>query len=547
MIRKDGFSIGFSAALGTVAALVLLYVAAHFGEAALGIATPFVVALAIALMLDPLVTKLQKKSSLRKRFPAVLVVFLLFLLFFGALMTYLFPILIDQTQRLVRWFTPVTYKIRRATQSNGPYRTVVSDITGTTYTIKRLENGTQMYFTVYAQGTQTDANGDAAVELPIGPPVFSIIGRDPDRSPATSTDTPDDARKNTKAAVSANQDTKPSATTPNTTSSAGGTLTTRAGLPSASPGEVKAVSGDGQVTLLWQAPANTESGFDKFRAQVDKWLSGHRKIGPIALPANTAGLTEQYSDQVSDALKMSASNIAGLLLSSASKLIYVILIPIITFYLLLDLDRLRGRAIFLLPDRIREPFRRSASDVGQVFGSYVRGMLTVSLMYGVTAVGVFFLCGLGPYAILLGVAAGILYTIPFVGPLVTSLLAAIVSLATGHDVGHTVWVLVAALVQNQVFDNVIVPRVIGHSVGLHPLVTLTSLFLGGEMFGIWGMLLSVPVAASIQVVLFRLFPKLSAPTPLSTLMSRKDIEDDPPAGSNPDTKNADVASHQPVA
>ena len=106
MIRRDGFAIGFSAALGTIVALILLFVAARFGEALLGIATPFIAAFAIALMLDPLVTRLQKNPIFRKRFPAVLVVFLLFLLGFAGLITYLVPSLIDQTQRLVRWFTP---------------------------------------------------------------------------------------------------------------------------------------------------------------------------------------------------------------------------------------------------------------------------------------------------------------------------------------------------------------------------------------------------------------------------------------------------------
>lgn len=532
MIRKDGFSIGFSAALGTIVALIFLYALNRFAEAALGIATPFLAAFAIALMLDPLVTRLQKNPLFRKRFPAVLVVFLLFLLGFGGLMTYLVPSLIDQTQRLVRWFTPVTYKIRRAARETGKYRTIASDVGDTTYVVKGLENGTRVYFTVLAQGTGSPDNAAADVELPVGPPVLVTVGRHSTTPTPHASPTPPPAGKvtviNSVSSGKVNSD---------------GTHAAPNAVP---PGTVEATSGDGQVTLSWQPPPETESGFDRLRSQVDDFLAAHRKIGPVTLPENLEALTGQYSEQASGALKLSASRIAGLILASASKLIYVILIPIVTFYLLLDLDRLKGRFLFLLPATARDTFRKMSGDVGEVFGSYVRGMLTVSFMYGVTAVIVFFLCGLKSYAVLLGVAAGLLYTVPFVGPMTTAVLAAVVSLATGHDITHTGWVLLAALAQNQFFDNVVVPRVIGHSVGLHPLVTLTALFMGGEMFGIWGMLLSVPVAASIQVVMFRLFPKLSAPTPLAVMMGRKNTVAEPLPGANAAVKDEDVASDIPI-
>ena len=80
--------------------------------------------------------------------------------------------------------------------------------------------------------------------------------------------------------------------------------------------------------------------------------------------------------------------------------------------------------------------------------------------------------------------------------------------------------MLLALVINQVFDNIVTPRVVGGGVGLNPVVAIFALILGARLFGIWGMLLSVPVAASIQVVLFRLFPKLTTPTPASFLRAQ---------------------------
>ncbi len=74
------------------------------------------------------------------------------------------------------------------------------------------------------------------------------------------------------------------------------------------------------------------------------------------------------------------------------------------------------------------------------------------------------------------------------------------------------------------------PRIVGGGVGLHPVAALFALTLGGALFGLWGMLLSVPIAASIQAILFRLFPKLTTPTPLSFLQAqgvRPDEEEAP--------------------
>jgi predicted PurR-regulated permease PerM len=236
------------------------------------------------------------------------------------------------------------------------------------------------------------------------------------------------------------------------------------------------------------------------------------------LPANIEALQTQYADQIGQVFGHASRRLADVIVGSVSTLLHIVLIPIVTFYFLADIDRIRARMLFLLPERSRDHIQRSMIEVGEVFGNYVRGMVTVSIMYSVVATILFFACQLQAYALLLGFMAGLLFAIPFVGPLLTAVLAASVSLATGHSFGHTLLVLGVTFGQNQVFDNFIVPRIIGHSVGLHPIVTLFALFVGGDLFGVWGMLLSVPVAASIQVVLFRLFPKFSAPTPLALML-----------------------------
>jgi predicted PurR-regulated permease PerM len=293
-------------------------------------------------------------------------------------------------------------------------------------------------------------------------------------------------------------------------------------LPAAlEPGDVAAYAGDGQVRLVWKPPTEVKSRFEQLRAEADAWLLSHRKIGPVALPPDIATLQAQYSTQLSQALQEGSKRLAGAIIGSVSTLLIVVVIPILTFYILNDMERLRARFLMLLPEPMRDHFLNSAEVVGGVFGSYLRGMFSLAVLYGAVTMVLFFLFDLRGYALLLGFIAGVLYPVPYIGPLFTTFLAAVVSLMTGHGIPHALLIVGVVQGTNLVFDNVMVPRVVGQGVGLHPLTTVFALFLGSELFGLWGMLFSVPLAASIQQVLYRLFPNLAAPTPIALMMGSK--------------------------
>ena len=262
-------------------------------------------------------------------------------------------------------------------------------------------------------------------------------------------------------------------------------------------------------TLVTRFPAYVSN----IRGNVNHFLAMHHKIGPMTLPQNVDAIVNKYSAQVTTKLQSYAGDSVQIVIGSVSGLLTVVLVPIITFFLLTDLPRLRARFLFLLPDGARTGFQHLVSDVGGVFGNYVRGMVIVCSMYGVAASGLFFLFHLNAYAVLLGFAAGVLYAVPYVGSLSITVLSGIVSLSVGNSPQVTLLLLALLFAINLIFDNALVPRVVGDSVGLHPLLTIFALFLGGELFGLWGMLLSVPVGASIQAVLFRLFPQVSRADP----------------------------------
>ena len=262
----------------------------------------------------------------------------------------------------------------------------------------------------------------------------------------------------------------------------------------------------------------------------NKFLATHHKIGPVKLPDNFDEITQQLSGRASALVQDAGGKIVTFLLGSATVVIQLILTLIIAFYFLSDIDRLRARLFYLAPEKSRKMMAQVGGDVGGVFSDYLRGLLIVCALYGVFTIGLLYGLSLAHhslarYALLVGAAAGVLYAVPYLGAFSTALITFVVSFAAAtadHQSGLAFGgiALAATLLLNQVFDNVVTPRVVGGGVGLHPILALFSLVIGGELFGIWGMLLSVPIAGSIQAILFRVYPRLTTPTPPPFLLAQ---------------------------
>ncbi len=278
--------------------------------------------------------------------------------------------------------------------------------------------------------------------------------------------------------------------------------------------------------LISQATSLAENGptyIDGIETAARKFLSAHHKTGPFTLPTNLSTITDELSSRASGAVRQGGGVLVTFLLGSVTFMVDLVLTLILTFYFLVDIDRLRARLLFLTPERHRKLMAQIGGDVGGVFSDYLRGLLIVCGLYGVFTIALLY--GLGvvhhamwQYALLVGAAAGVLYAVPYIGAIGTALITFLVAFAaaTGDGASGLAFgaiALGATLFLNQIFDNVVTPRVVGGGVGLNPIVSLFALVIGGALFQLPGLLLSVPLAGSIQVVLFRLFPRLTEPTP----------------------------------
>jgi predicted PurR-regulated permease PerM len=180
-------------------------------------------------------------------------------------------------------------------------------------------------------------------------------------------------------------------------------------------------------------------------------------------------------------------------------LIILALGPVLAFYLLIDLPGFKERSQLLVPAGARPEVVHVISQVGRVVGGFVRGQLLVALIVGVLASLGLALLGV-PFWLLIGLIAGFLNVIPFIGPFAGGFLAAVVSLAF-RDLGTALW-SVAMFTAVQQFDNhVISPNILKSRVQLNPVFILLALLLGGSLGGFFGLLVAVPVAAALRVII----------------------------------------------
>ncbi|MEP7355982.1 MAG: AI-2E family transporter [Anaerolineales bacterium] len=180
---------------------------------------------------------------------------------------------------------------------------------------------------------------------------------------------------------------------------------------------------------------------------------------------------------------------------------------LLAFYWTLDRERVLRSLLMLLPQERREELHSLLTASEEKVGAYIRGVAILCLSVGTLNLVAFLAMGM-PYALLLGLAAGVFEVVPVVGPALGALPAILVALSV--DPSKVIWVIAAAAVIQLLENTVLVPRVMNSTVGVHPVVSLLSLAAFGKLFGLPGGLLAIPLAAVIQLLLDRFV--LSQPT-----------------------------------
>lgn len=195
---------------------------------------------------------------------------------------------------------------------------------------------------------------------------------------------------------------------------------------------------------------------------------------------------------------------AGVVIRSVAETIAVIaLAPVLAIYILMDLNRFKSNALELTPPRHRTEVAHVGGEVGTAMGSFVRGQLLVAVIVGVASSIGMWAIDL-PFWLIIGIIAGLLNLIPFLGPVVGGALAALVALLNG-DFWQAVWAVAIMVVIQQIDNHLITPMVQRARVNLSPLVIVLALIIGGSLAGLLGVLVAIPVTAAIRIVVGHLW------------------------------------------
>ena len=215
------------------------------------------------------------------------------------------------------------------------------------------------------------------------------------------------------------------------------------------------------------------------------------------LPAGLERGLVNSLQKVEAVLAAAGDNVFAYFLSSATMLSHLVIAPVIAYYILKDINRWRQRALVSLA-RYPLPYVDLLRDVDQVITGFVRGQATVAAIVatmvwiGLTALGVRFSAALG-------LLAGLGEFIPFFGPIAAAVPVVLLAFMKSPAIGF--WALVTVVVIQWIDGNIIVPRITGPRVGLHPVWMLFALLAGGELMGFWGLVLAIPTAGMIGALL----------------------------------------------
>jgi len=213
------------------------------------------------------------------------------------------------------------------------------------------------------------------------------------------------------------------------------------------------------------------------------------------VPVNIVPLYEALPGRLAELAGTFASDALGVVSAAATIVFDLLLVLIIAFLMLMDGDALWDRFTGMLSGELRSEFELLRMSSDRAFGGFIRGSLILGLVYGVATLLILVAFAV-PFSGVLAVLSGLFVMIPFFGPIL-ALVPVLVIVLLGAP-GSLVPVAVLSILLQQVMLNVVSPRIMSKSIGIHPLFVFFSLLLGSKIAGFWGVLLGVPVAGVIN-------------------------------------------------
>jgi len=239
--------------------------------------------------------------------------------------------------------------------------------------------------------------------------------------------------------------------------------------------------------------------FDQLSKIVDSiYTKYYSTLG--GLPPVFQGIETVIMDNIvklENAISNGLENFVTGIIDIATKVVSIVLTPILTLYFLADKNYFKEKIINLIPRDYRDDMVYLASIINISLTKFIRGRLLMSLYVGVSVTLLLLIMGI-EFAVVIGFITGLFDIIPYIGPFIGFVPAVLFAFISKPI--KAVWVSIIFLLIQWTENNILAPKIIGENMGMHPMVILLSIIVGGGIFGVLGMIISIPVVSITRTI-----------------------------------------------
>jgi len=240
-------------------------------------------------------------------------------------------------------------------------------------------------------------------------------------------------------------------------------------------------------------------------------VNAQLRLQDLGLHVDLAELYGTLPQRLGSIASAYAADILGVLSATAGALFNLTLVLIIAFLMLIDGRAMWERLLMRLPPQRRGEAEILRESTDRAFGGFVRGSLLLGTIYGI-ATFIILLALRVPFEGVLAIVSGLTVIIPFFGPIIAIIPVLGVTAVAAGD--RLLWVFIAMVLLQQVALNVISPRIMSRTIGIHPIFVFLSILLGAKVAGFWGVVLAMPIAGVLNTLLQYVWVEPAEETPV---------------------------------
>ena len=231
---------------------------------------------------------------------------------------------------------------------------------------------------------------------------------------------------------------------------------------------------------------------DSSRATVEDWLARYAETIPVEVRDRVEDTIAGAGNIAGDAAWQVVSQTFEVVSGSFSFILGLATAPVLVFYLMKDSALIRPSLVAPFPEALRPHFREVFEIADRTFGGYIRGQITLGLIVGIVVTVGLLAIGV-PFSFILGIVAGLTELVPVIGPWIGGAAGVIVTLATAPE--KLPWVILLYVAVQLLENTLLVPRVQGNTLKLHPVAIIVVIVVASSFFGLWGVILGPPLVA----------------------------------------------------